>query len=119
MSKAFRSLGVKIFFCSVILSPVFAPVFTLAEDDPLKGLPKDAAGVMQVLGNITNWLFTGILIISVIMIIVAAYKYLFSGGSEEATSAARKTIVYAVIALAVAMLAKGVAPLVKTLLSVK
>ena len=95
---------------------ILAPLVTLSEEEVLIDTPEK---VMAVFRNITNWLFTGLIIFSVVMLIVAAYKYLFSQGSEEATGSAKKTILYATIALAVGMVAKGVPAIVSSLLSVK
>lgn len=92
---------------------ITAPSLALAER-----LPEDINDVVKVFENITNWLFTGLLLISVAMLVFAGYKYALSGGSEENTTGAKNMIVYAVIGLAVAMLAKGVPSLVKSIISV-
>lgn len=102
-----------------VLALTSAPLLAFAQDVGDDGLPKTTKDVMTILGRIGDWLFTGLLIISVIMLIVAGYKYLFSQGSEEQTTSAKNTIVYAVIALAVAMLAGGIPYLVKSILQVK
>jgi len=73
-------------------------------------------GVITLLNTITNWLFTFLLIFAVIMFIYAAYLYLFSGGSEEATGKAKNYLIYGVVGIAVAMLAKGVTFIVYQLL---
>lgn len=65
-------------------------------------------GVMGLIQYITNWMFTILLVLAVMMIIIAAYHYLFSGGSEEGTSKAKNYLIYTVIAIAVAMISKGV-----------
>lgn len=64
--------------------------------------------LVDLVETITNWLFTGLLLLAVLMMIIAAYHYLFSGGSEEGTQKGKNYIVYTVIALAVAMLSKGI-----------
>ena len=68
----------------------------------------NVGGVLKLIQYITNWMFTGLLVLSVLMIIIAAYHYLFSGGDEEGTGKAKKYLIYTVIAIAVAMLSKGV-----------
>lgn len=106
-----KKLGVK----SALLASItaLAPSVALAEK-----LPEDINDVVKIFENITNWLFTGLLLISVAMLVFAGYKYALSGGSEENTTGAKNMIVYAVIGLAVAMLAKGVPSLVKSIISV-
>lgn len=61
------------------------------------------------IGNITNLLITAIGIISVIMIIIGGFRYALSGGDQKATTAAKDTILYAVIGLVVALLAYTIA----------
>lgn len=70
-------------------------------------LASGPTGVIDLLRTITNWLFTILLLVAVIFIILAAYKYLFSGGGEE-VGKAHKMLLYAAIAIAVAFLAKGI-----------
>jgi hypothetical protein len=72
-------------------------------------------GVRDLIGLIANWMFVFLLVIAVLYIIMAAYKYLFSGGSEEGVSAAHNMLIYAVVAIAVAFLAKGIVFVVQQL----
>ncbi len=72
-------------------------------------------GVYNLIDVIANWMFVFLLIIAVLYIILAAYKYLFSGGSEEDVSSAHKMLLYAVVAIAVAFLAKGIVFVVQQL----
>ena len=103
-----------------LYSVLLVPTLAVAQvTNPTADLPKTKEQVINIFVKIGNWLFTGLLIISVIMILVGAYQYLFSGGSEEKTGSAKKTIVYAVVALAVAMLAKGIPTLVHSIVSTK
>lgn len=80
----------------------------------LRGGP---TGVIALLETITNWAFVLLLVLAVLFIILAAYKYLFSGGSEEAVGVAHKMIIYAVVAVAVAFLAKGIIFVVRQLVA--
>lgn len=80
----------------------------------LRGGP---TGVVRLLETITNWAFVILLVLAVLFIILAAYKYLFSGGSDEAVEAAHKMIIYAVVAVAVAFLAKGIIFVVRQLVA--
>lgn len=64
-------------------------------------------GVIALIETITNWLFTVLLVLAVLFIILAAYRYLISGGGED-VGKAHKMILYAAVAIAVAFLAKGI-----------
>ena len=70
--------------------------------------------VLNVIDRITNWMFTIFLAVAVIMILIAAFKYLTSGGGENVAKA-HKMILYAAVAIAVAVLAKGIVKVVESL----
>ena len=57
------------------------------------------------LAAVMFWILTAL---AVVFVIVAAYKYLTSGGDTEKVSGATKTLTYAAVAVAVAILAKVV-----------
>lgn len=69
--------------------------------DPLTGpngtLTKVASALALVAG-----------IVAVIFVIVGGIKYIFSGGDSSATSSAKNTILYALIGLVVAVLAREI-----------
>jgi hypothetical protein len=75
------------------------------------------SGISAIIVTVANWMFILLLVLAVLWIIIAAYKYLFSGGAEEAVSSAHKMIIYAAIAIAVAMLSKGVVFIVRELVT--
>ena len=78
-------------------------------------LPGGANDLLGLMDRITNWFFTILLVLAVIFIIFAAYKYLMSGGGEE-VGKAHKMVLYAAVAVAVAVLAKGVVNVTKVLI---
>jgi hypothetical protein len=53
--------------------------------------------------NILSWVVG---VISVIMIIIAGFKYVTSGGNEKGVSGAKSTIMYAIVGLVVVALAQ-------------
>lgn len=76
----------------------------------------DAAGVVRVIENIGNWLYTIFLVIAVIMVILAAYKYLLARGGDGVHDA-HKMLLYTAIAVGVAVLAKGFVRVVETIVN--
>lgn len=60
------------------------------------------AGIFQ---DITNILLFLVGAISVIMVIIGGLRYVVSGGDSSAVSAAKNTILYAIVGLVVSMLA--------------
>jgi hypothetical protein len=69
---------------------------------------RDFGCLIGILNTILDWMFTVILILSMIYILIAAYKYLTAAGDEEQVKSAHKTVVYAAIGIAVALLTSAV-----------
>jgi hypothetical protein len=67
--------------------------------------PADLFGAGGVITTITNMLLFVVGALSVIMIIVGGLRYVISGGNTASVTAARNTILYAVVGLIIAFLA--------------
>ena len=65
-------------------------------------------GASGIFTTITNLLLFVIGAIAVIMIVIGGLRYVLSGGNSSSISAAKNTILYAVIGLVVALLAYAV-----------
>jgi hypothetical protein len=68
-------------------------------------------GVLQTLCTVFAWAFYFLIVIAVIFVIVAAFKYLTAAGDPEKVKSAGQTLLYAAVAIGVALLARAV-PLV-------
>ncbi len=68
----------------------------------------DLFGSAGIFSTITNTLLFILGAISVIMIIIGGLRYVISGGDSNAVSAAKNTILYAVVGIIVAILAYAV-----------
>lgn len=64
--------------------------------------------VNNILASIVNILTLVIGAISVIMIIVAGFKYITSGGDSNNVASAKNTLVYAVVGLIIVVLAQAI-----------
>ena len=76
----------------------------------VSGLPSPITGISQVQSLvcvIIDWLFWGLIVLAIVMFLVSAYKYVTSGGEPERTRSANRTLLYAAIAVVVALLAGG------------
>jgi hypothetical protein len=69
------------------------------------GQPVDLFGADGVLTTITNVLLFVIGALSVIMLIIGGLRYVISGGNSAAVTAAKNTILYAIVGLVIAFLA--------------
>ena len=106
-----------------IITPVapFAlllPALALAQtpSSPPTVLQNGIGGVGQTLCVIFIWMFYFLVILAVIFIIVAAFRYLFAAGDPEKVKAAGHALIYAAVAIAVGLIAKAVPGIVSTLL---
>ena len=61
----------------------------------------------SVIGTIVNIFSFVIGVVAVIMIIVAGYRYVVSGGDSSKVSTARSTITYALVGIVIAVMAQG------------
>jgi len=99
---------ISLFFLSVMM-PVLAV-------DPAPTIIQSPDEAVTLLETITDWFFTILMVVAVIFIILAAWTFLTAGGNPDSVTRARQMLVYALIGVAVAVLAKGLPILVQTLL---
>lgn len=77
------------------------------QDLDLSQLPQPASGP-GVLGRIIQILVLVIGALSLLFVIIGGFRYVVSQGDSSAVSKAKGTILYALIGLAVAVLAQGI-----------
>ena len=112
-------LFLKKFFVVFGLSLVLAaPLMVSAQfDAPADNLPaprfQSYGGAIGLIEKAANWLLYIVIALAVIFIIYAGFLYLTSGGDEDKTKAAKNYIIYAIIGIAIALLARGIVLLAK------
>lgn len=82
------------------------------EETSVKSVPS----LLGVLRGIVQVTYTVFFIIAVLFILFAAYKYLTGAGEPEALKTAKKMIIYASIAIAIALLAVGASTIIQNFL---
>ena len=106
-----------------LVSSVFMPMTAFAQQgrtvfDEQSTLPgaTDVSGgtLLGIMQGVVDWIFTALLVAAVIMILIAAFRYLFAGGESDAISKANKMLLYAAVAIAVALLAQTFIFLIET-----
>ena len=85
----------------IILSLVLTPALASAQD-----ILRDN-DFIDALNSIVNWLFTILLIVAVIFILIAAFNFITAAGDPEKVKTARQFVIYALIGVVVALLARG------------
>ena len=91
---------------------LLVPVLALADiTPPAGGLPTPVTslgGLASQICAVAGWIFTFLIILAVIYVLVAAFRYLTAGGDPEKVKKANHTLIYAAVAVVVAVVAKGV-----------
>ena len=111
----------KILLTLTITSLLLLPAVSLAVVLPTETIPEiiTAPGdIIVIIEAIANWIFVILLAVAVIFVLIAAFQFLTSGGAPERISAARTNLLYAVVGVGVAVLARGFIELVKTIAGV-
>ena len=90
------------------------PIEAGAESAKGQGQSTDLFGQTGVFQTITNVLLFILGAISVIMIIIGGIRYVLSGGNSTAVTAAKNTILYAIVGVIVALLAYAIVNFVLT-----
>jgi len=109
------ALGVS--FVAPALQPVDTYALTAAEgagEAKTPEQPSDVTGDGGVFQKITDVLLFIIGAISVIMLIIGGIRYVISGGDSSAVTAAKNTILYAIVGIIVALLAYALVHFVLT-----
>lgn len=91
------------------LAPVFAQVYTQPVNPPqAKGLQE----WMTNLNEILKWVYTIVLVLSVVMGLYAAFLYVTAGGEQAKVKKASGVLMYAVIGIVIAILAFSITKIV-------
>ena len=103
---------------------LFVPVLAFAQN--FAPAPSGVVAPGSVLNNVSqvptlactivDWLFWALIVFAVIMVLLAAYGYVSSGGDPDKTKAASQKLLYAAIAVVVAIIAVGFPDLVSSFL---
>jgi hypothetical protein len=110
-----------------LLAAPLARAFTIGSSFPKPGgistLPTPITSltggnsVEGFLCGLVLWFFWGLIVLSVVMFLVGGYRYVTSGGDSEKVSSANKTLLYAAVAVVVALVAAGMPYIVNSFLT--
>ena len=80
----------------------------LAQGSPVSTPDK----IFQILAGVTRYVYTIFFIVAVIFIIIAAFNFLTAKGDPEKINSARSQILWAVVAIAIALISVGAAQII-------
>ena len=96
---------------------VFTVISTSLAVMPAVGLAQPAVApsvpVMGALQDITNWAFAILLAIAVIFLIIAGFQFIFAQGDPDKVKTARMMVLWSLVGVLVAILARGLVELVR------
>jgi hypothetical protein len=81
------------------------------------GGPSTVAELVKFLSTITSWLFFALIFMAIVFIIIGGFTYVSSKGDPKAIATAKNYIIYALIGVAVGVLAKSLVLLVCNILN--
>jgi len=86
--------------------------------NPIPGISSPLAnntvgGLMGIVKSIVTWIYTLFFILAVLFILFAAFTYLTAGGDETKVAKAKNQLIYAAVAIAVALLAVGFSTIIQ------
>ena len=97
------------------ISLFFVPVLAFAQsngttsikwvDDIFNSLLSTPGTLEDLIVKVLNWLIGGSAVLCVVMLIVAGFLYMTSGGNEDKTQKATKTLTNAIIGLVICFIA--------------
>ncbi|MGB9681333.1 MAG: hypothetical protein ACPLXL_02205 [Minisyncoccia bacterium] len=96
----------------IFLAFILGTNILFAEDYNLQEIPNIDLDPFTKLWDAINWFFNIVIILCIIFIIYAGFTYVTSGGDPGKTKKALQILIYALIGLAVAILAKALINLV-------
>lgn len=99
-------------------SAALLPLLAFAQPTAPRDVVSSYSDVARILNVIINWFFGILIIVAVIFVLYAAYLYLVAGGDQESVKKASTVLIYAAVAVAVAIIAKGIPVVVGSLFGV-
>ena len=74
---------------------------------PVGAIPAGHVDICQLLIKTLNWFFNIAIIIAAIFLVFAGWRYVTAAGDEEKAKKGLNTLIYALIGVGIALLAKG------------
>lgn len=102
---------------SFLILSVGIPSIVVADTTGIKEAPE--IPLMPTIDTIINIIFTFLLVFAAIMLIMAGFQFMTAGGDSEAVKKARDKVLYAIIGLIVAFLARGLISFIEQMLTSK
>lgn len=114
LSKILTGAAMVLALSAILGSAVLAIPTGEAKDSPVKGVND----IMKILNNIVKVMYQAFFIVAIGFVILAAFTYLTGGDDPEKIKSANKKIIYAAIAIIVALISVGAAQIIGSFVGV-
>ena len=94
----------KTYIAAAAIGLTALPLLALAQQTGVG--PRSAQDVIRLVEQIATWFEAIIFAIAIIMLLVAAFQFLTAAGNEEKVATARKSLVWGLVGIAVALFAR-------------
>ena len=111
MKKSLSTL-ILISLVSLFMLPAIMPVMAQGT-----AIIEDMDDLDALIEKIVDWFSWFVLTVAVLFLLVAAWTFLTAGGNPESVAKARQMLIYALIGIAVAVLAWGMVDLITSVLT--
>lgn len=105
----------------VMLALIGLATFAGAQTSAIPGVtqvgPTTVGGVVDIIRNIVKWVYIIFFVLAVLFILFAAFNYLTAAGDEAKVKTAHNQMIYAIVAIAVALLAVGFEAIIRNFLA--
>ncbi len=104
---------------SLVIGVQILPIVALAQStdpDTIPTLNIDANNLVDLFDQIKTWFAEAIFILGIAVILYAAFLYMTSAGDDSRIEKAKKTFIYGIVGIIIAMLAYGIWTTVQTFL---
>jgi uncharacterized membrane protein len=106
----------KIKYLGAILAAQILPAIAMAQTAPPSvNLTRDS--ILDLLNTTLTWIDAIIFIIGILIILYAAFLYMTAAGDEEKIAKAKRTFIYGLVGVGIAILAFGIWELVASFLT--
>lgn len=79
-------------------------------------VPETGAQLLSTVDTVTNWIFAIFVILSIIFILLAAFQFITGGGDAEKVSEARQKLIWAAVGISIALISKGLVPVIRSII---
>lgn len=86
------------------------------QQPPLEPPVQNLQDIVDIMDKVGEWIFAIVLALAIIFILVSAFQFLTASGNPEKITSARQILVYALVAVAIAVVAWGLPTLLQILL---